>query len=234
MDGLRPNWHFINRLMVLLTIGVVVGASSIPGFGDARFSSMNTLNANHSILLTHDQVAQSKEILNGHSDRRLKRGNLKFSTLNKLVKDRLPQKYKEQSKNITETIFKESRKADLDPLYIVAIIQTESTFNPDSIGIHKEVGLMQLRETTAQWINKKLNLNLDHIDLRDPVTNIIVGAAYLGYLRDKFKSSGYHYTAAYNMGSTSVLRLIASNKEPRIYPNKVKKHFKQAYKSLSI
>ena len=236
MDGLRPNWHFINRLMVIVTIGVVVGTSSTPGFSHARFAGVKSVNSNHSILLTNDQEQQSREILAGQAEKNLNRSNLSFSAVHHLVKDRLPAKYKEQSKEITKAIFKESRKANLDPMFVVAIIETESTFDPDSVGIFNEIGLMQLRECTAKWIVKKLNLNLKldtEVDLQDPVTNIIVGAAYMGYLKNRFKNSGYHYTAAYNMGTTSVLRLIASNKEPRIYPNKVKKHYKEAYDSLS-
>lgn len=233
---MRPNWHFINRLMVILTIGVVVGTSSTPGFSHARFTGLKSVKSNHSILLTLDQEQQSREILNGHAEKNLERSNLSFSAVHNLVKDRLPAKYKEQSKEITKAIFKESRKANLDPMFVVAVIETESTFDPDSIGIYNEIGLMQLRECTARWIAKKLKLNIQletEADLQAPVTNIIVGAAYMGYLRDRFKNSGYHYTAAYNMGTTSVLRLIASNKEPRIYPNKVKKHYKEAYESLS-
>ncbi|MCW5696736.1 MAG: transglycosylase SLT domain-containing protein [Bauldia sp.] len=58
----------------------------------------------------------------------------------------------------------------------LAVIQNESSFNPAATGAVGEVGLMQLRLTTAQQMGYRGTVQ----QLYDPATNIAYGMAYLG------------------------------------------------------
>jgi soluble lytic murein transglycosylase-like protein len=70
----------------------------------------------------------------------------------------LPRKFKPRATAVTSMIIKESAKHDFDPVLVLAIIKTESSFNPLAIGGVGEIGLMQIRPETAEWIAKKKDL----------------------------------------------------------------------------
>ncbi|MBT3586184.1 MAG: lytic transglycosylase domain-containing protein [Halobacteriovoraceae bacterium] len=130
------------------------------------------------------------------------------------------------SPKVAQTIIEESYRYGFDPYFLVAVIDGESTFNPRTVGRFGEIGLMQIKPSTAAWIAKKLDLNFNgRSDLFDPVTNIRIGAAYLNYLRKKFKSRGALYIAAYNMGPRNVHRAVSKNIIPKDYPRHVMKRY---------
>lgn len=143
------------------------------------------------------------------------------------VKKNLPQKHKYAAHSITSTIMLQANKYKLDPYIITAVIAGESSFNPHAIGSLGEVGLMQLRENTAKWICMKMGLAWHgKKSLKDPMTNIRIGTAYLSYLHDRLGSrGGYLYLAAYNMGFVSVSRNLAKNVHPKKYSIHVMKRY---------
>jgi len=150
----------------------------------------------------------------------------------RLVERRLPKKYRAQSDLVARTIIQEAKRNNLDPLFLMAVIQTESGFNPEVRGRHGEIGLMQILPKTSLWLAKRFHLQ-GEIDLTRPEINIKLGAAYLAKLRKRFHHVGNRYIAAFNMGSKNVHRLLASQVEPRIYPDKVLHHYKKIYSQIS-
>jgi soluble lytic murein transglycosylase-like protein len=129
-------------------------------------------------------------------------------------------------RRISNIIIAESLKYDFDPFFVVAVILNESSFNPRARGQFGEIGLMQIKPSSAAWIAKKYQIPWKGAEsLVDPVENIRIGSAYLDYLRVKFKKSGHLYLAAYNMGSLNVRRLLKKNKIPKIYSDAVKKRY---------
>lgn len=138
------------------------------------------------------------------------------------VKNNLPVKFKARAHAVTATIMGEAAKHKLDPFILTAVIAGESSFNPEAIGPVGEVGLMQIRPSTALWITKKLNLPwYGEKTLKDPLKNIRIGAAYLSYLHQRLGSEGFLYLAAYNMGLENVLRLKSKKVHPKIYSTHV-------------
>ena len=139
------------------------------------------------------------------------------------IKTRLPQKHKRFAYSIARTITEQSADYKLDPLIVTAVIAGESSFNPDAVGPMGEIGLMQLRSSTAEWIARTKNLPWPgKKSLKDPLINIQLGMAYLHFLYEKLGNrGGYLYLAAYNMGLGSVQRHLANNVHPRIYSNHV-------------
>ena len=98
--------------------------------------------------------------------------------------------------------------------------------------LHGERGLMQILPTTAAWMARKMGLRAP-FDLRDPATNIKIGAAYLSHLRTMFRKVSVRYVGAYNMGAANVRRLIADDAEPTVYPRKVLGHYREYRSSFS-
>jgi soluble lytic murein transglycosylase len=146
---------------------------------------------------------------------------------------RLRPRWKKQARLISQTILQESEKYGFDPVFLMAVIENESSFNPETIGSFGEIGLMQILPDTGQWIAQKFNLPWKGPQsLKNPVTNIILGSAYLAYLREKFDFHSQLYLAAYNMGSKNVARALAKQVMPREYPTRVMKRYINFYAEL--
>lgn len=89
----------------------------------------------------------------------------------------------------------------LDPYFVCAVIDTESSFDVNANSRVGAQGLMQLMPETADWIAGKLGL--DSYDAYDAETNIAFGCWYLDYLFDNFSSKEV-VLAAYNAGPNKV------------------------------
>lgn len=158
--------------------------------------------------------------------------NLHFK-LYQEVRKQLPAQHRPHAFRITRAILNESSKFNFDPIFVAAIIKTESSYNPLAIGGVGEIGLMQLRPETAKWMAEKANIPYnDHLELKDPVKNIKIGVAYMDYLREKFPAKSYRYIAAYNMGPKNVRRLLAQDKKPKEYPERIYNNYNETYKRL--
>lgn len=153
-----------------------------------------------------------------------------------LVKKYTPKKNKLDSENITKAILEESNKYDIDPIFIASIIKTESSFNPSAIGTSGEIGLMQLMPKTAKYIAHKIKMKKfkGTKTLRDPVSNIKIGVAYINYLREKFDNTAYKYVPAYNMGPGKLTQSIDKSIRPKAYPAKVIKFYESFYKQIYL
>jgi soluble lytic murein transglycosylase-like protein len=147
------------------------------------------------------------------------------------VEKNLSGKNKVHAEEIASSIMKQAFRYHLDPYIIAAVIKGESNFNPRAVGSMGEIGLMQLKEKTAIWISRKMHLKWEgKKSLYNPVRNIELGSAYLGYLNGRLgKSGGYLYLAAYNMGYYSVARNLAKKIHPEIYS----KHIMKKYLTLN-
>ncbi|MBQ7339515.1 MAG: lytic transglycosylase domain-containing protein [Clostridia bacterium] len=145
-----------------------------------------------------------------------------------------------------EIIYKHASTYKLSPTLVVSLINAESSFNSQAISEKGAKGLMQITDSTAEYIAGKLGE--EEYNIFDENTNILFGCYYLRYLLDKFK---VEETAlcAYNAGETKVrewlrnkeysldserLKVIpykeTKNYIERIYKNKVK--YKKLYKNI--
>jgi soluble lytic murein transglycosylase len=150
------------------------------------------------------------------------------------VTRRVPKKWKPKSREIAAAILKESARHELDPLFVMAVISGESSFNPEAVGPVGEIGLMQLRPSTAAWIARKQRVKWQgEKTLTSPTRNIELGVAYLGWLRTHFRQHGQLYLAAYNMGATSVKRALDKKIWPKDYPRHVMKRYLALYRDFN-
>ncbi|HUP46986.1 MAG TPA: lytic transglycosylase domain-containing protein [Thermoanaerobaculia bacterium] len=90
------------------------------------------------------------------------------------------------------------REYRVDPVLIRAVIQVESSFNPNTVSHKGARGLMQLMPATA----KRYGVT----DAHDPAQNIRGGVHYLRDLMVLFREDLVRVLAAYNAGENAVLR----------------------------
>lgn len=146
---------------------------------------------------------------------------------------RLPRLYKNRAHKVAETIINEAHRHSLDPYFVLAVISGESSFNPLAKGPVGELGLMQIRLSTGKWMAELYKADWQgEKTLLDPVKNIKLGVAYLGWLRNKFEGHGQLYLAAYNMGPGSVKKALSKRIYPKDYPIHVMKRYIAFYKEI--
>ena len=122
------------------------------------------------------------------------------------------------SENITPIIMKYAKEYDLNPHIIKAVIEIESSYNPQAYSYAGACGLMQLKPGTAS--------DMGVTDYWNPDQNIKAGAKYLRYMLNKFKDLDIAL-AAYNQGPGTVQR--AGSK----IPNATARHYvKKFYEAL--
>lgn len=141
---------------------------------------------------------------------KLKEGNLRKSD----VKDSLDAKY--------DDIIKEaSRKYNLPPELIKAVIKAESNFNPIAISPKNAMGLMQLIPSTA----KELGVE----DPFDPYQNIMGGSKYLRMMIDRYNGNLFLALSAYNAGPSIVDKTsgIPDIEETKNYVDAVIRFYKE-------
>ena len=150
------------------------------------------------------------------------------------VEKSLQKKWKHMAEPIALTIINESYKHKFDPYFLMAVITNESSFKVLARGHSGEIGLMQIMPQTGKWLAKKFNIKWEgKKTLRNPITNIQLGAAYLASLRNKYKSYGRLYLAAYNMGPGNVKKALRKKVVPRDYTYAVMKHYLSFYENIS-
>jgi hypothetical protein len=93
-------------------------------------------------------------------------------------------------------VLAEAKAFKLDPRLVLAVMATESGFDPNAKSPKNALGLMQLIPDTAARFNVK--------DILDPVENIRGGMAYLRWLLAYYRGDVTLTLAAYNAGEGAV------------------------------
>ena len=126
---------------------------------------------------------------------------------------------------LAKVILKECRKYNLDPLLIVALIYQESSFRSYASSHKSAIGLMQLKQSTAQEIAKKLKWgSFSKKDLLNPIKNVKLGIHYLAKLKKQFLNNKVLFLTAYNNGparTKSLCNMLSKNELKFIYAKKV-------------
>jgi soluble lytic murein transglycosylase len=132
-----------------------------------------------------------------------------------------------------------------DPLFVAAVIRTESRWKPGAESSAHAVGLMQIMPATGEWIAELNGWDYERDMLKDAAYNIRSGCWYLDYLSKKFGGDMTVVLAAYNAGENVVKKWVAQGlfedgvggipyPETRSYVGKVKdayEKYKFLYKS---
>lgn len=229
------------KTITLLGLGILVIA--FQNFTYVDWSSIQLTPINERLRAKH-----AKELLGGKALRersaKAKRGITSFTKpskkeiksnqrLHQLIKANLLKEDLDSTAEIASTMIRESQKSKLDPFFVMAVIKTESGFDPRVVGSHGEIGLMQIKPDTAEWIVEKYDIDVPQVfDLKDPIINIRIGIAYFKYLRESFPKDPMSYIGAYNMGPNNVRKLASRKQNPKEYPTRVLENYIHIYDDL--
>lgn len=109
-------------------------------------------------------------------------------------------------------INKYSKEYNLDPLFVLSVMKTESGFDENAHSHKNAVGLMQITVETGEWAAEQMGLkNFSKEKLFDEEYNIRMGCWYLRKLNDMFDGDLNLMIAAYNAGPTNVNKWLADN-----------------------
>jgi soluble lytic murein transglycosylase-like protein len=144
---------------------------------------------------------------------------------------RIPQLEVEDRRRVARTLVLEAAAARIDPLLVLALIEIESSYDPEALSARGARGLMQLREPTFR--REILRAGLDWADAEDPAVNVQAGIRYLRRLLDAF---GREEVAlmAYNAGPNRILGYLRLGEIPErfhAYPQKVRDEVRRLRRS---
>ena len=110
-------------------------------------------------------------------------------------------------KEYSEYVEKYAQSYNVDENLVYAVIKAESNFNPNAKSSKDAIGLMQLVESTAKDVSKKVDIQLTDDELKEkllePEININLGTKYLSILIDRYQNVEVAVTA-YNAGIGTV------------------------------
>jgi len=110
-------------------------------------------------------------------------------------------------KEYSEYVIKYASQYNVDENLIYAVIKAESNFNPEARSNKNAIGLMQLIESTAKDIARRLDIQVIDEKLENKLKeidfNINLGTKYLAILIERYKNIEIAITA-YNAGIGTV------------------------------
>lgn len=126
--------------------------------------------------------------------------------------------------NYQPLVMQASRRYQVEPALIYAIMETESSFNPFAVSPSGAYGLMQVMQNTAgrdvfeKIYNKSGKPSRNY--LMDPAKNIDAGTAYITILRDRYLRGITHpltleycIITSYNGGSGNLLKAFHKDRQ---------------------
>lgn len=219
------------RINKLYITAIVIGLFHVPSTSYQTILTMPSVDLN-SVFEHQKELVGTKRLPSAFQENKNAEQIVSQLVL-EIVRESLPKDYKNQSEKVAKTIIEEANKYEMDPLFLSSIIKHESGFNPLSIGLVGEIGLMQIRPTTAKWLNDKHKI-VKKVNLKNPVINIKIGAFFLNKLRGKFDNNSRYYMSAYNMGAAKLRQRLKENIKPKEYVGNVMKHYVKYMERLEV
>lgn len=99
---------------------------------------------------------------------------------------------------LAEAIVRESLHQGYDPLFVAAVIKSESAFNASARSNKGAQGLMQIMPATGAWLAKQERLPRGSLTM--PGRNLKLGIKYLKSLEEDYEGNRVFTLVAYNWG----------------------------------
>lgn len=134
---------------------------------------------------------------------------------------------RDEEVKIGQAMWNWSQNLEVSPLWIAALIMTESSFKKGAVSNMGAVGLMQVKPSVAFGIILRQRLSWDALErLSEPETNINLAGYYLWELGRRFGNIETTLTA-YNYGEEQVARWLATGSRlPTDFSDKVKAQYR--------
>lgn len=136
-------------------------------------------------------------------------------------------------KRLARHLYRLCLRYQMDPAFILSVIQAESGFRTNVVSPAGAVGLMQIMPATGRFVAGRHGLptRIGAKDLEDPFLNLSLGVAYLRELRDRYAGQSlYFHLAAYNLGPHRLDELRA---RPDFKPVKTLKYYEDIMRGVN-
>jgi soluble lytic murein transglycosylase-like protein len=140
-----------------------------------------------------------------------------LAKINAILRSHRPDMSDSESWRLSEVIFEESAKRQLDPLIVTALIQVESGFKSAVVSPMGARGMMQIMPDTGKFLAEAVageyGFQLAAFrpeSLDDPVFNLRLGIYYLHDLKKQFQHLTLALTA-YNLGPAGTQNRLENN-----------------------
>lgn len=120
------------------------------------------------------------------------------------------------SEDMQDEIMGIANRNGLDQLTVLALIDVESNYNPDSVSETDDYGLMQINICNHERLSNTLELT----NIMEPLQNVEAGSYMLGLLYQKYQDMNMALMA-YNMGEAGAQRLWNQDVYETSYTKKV-------------
>lgn len=129
----------------------------------------------------------------------------------------------------------ESKKYGYDPLFILALINVESSFHHLSQSNKGALGLMQIMPAVGEDVAGRLNIPWDGSKtLYNPINNVRIGIYILKYLEKRFKNDEIAFLTAYCHGPQKLQNILLNGETvPQNYAKKVLREYKYLKKAYT-
>lgn len=140
---------------------------------------------------------------------------------------------RDETCQLAGVIYEDCNKFGIDPLLILSMIITESSFKRNQLSHKGAVGLMQIKPSIGRVVAQKWGIEWPTPgELGDPVFNVHVGIAFLFELIYKFGEIK-RAVIAYNIGETVTREYVLFRATPpERYYQKVRKTYLQLRKMI--
>jgi len=213
------NYRFqLNIIITLMATGLI--SLSFP----VQVSSANEVHYNYKNALLVKIVLAKKVWVKNHTPKKKRLSAneiLIHAKIKSVITDYKTGLNDNEKDQISKFILKQSKKYGYDPLFLTALIITESSFNHRAKSKVGALGLMQIRLRTGKALATEANMKWrGKHTLYHPENNIALGSYYLSKLIKRF---GDMKTAleAYNHGPTRTARHLRRGKRTKKYSGKV-------------
>ena len=133
----------------------------------------------------------------------------------------------EERWKIADAIESNARRHGYDPLFVQAMVETESMCLPTAKSPMGALGLIQVKPSTARAIAEKVGLTWSGSkSLLDPDFNVNVGLAYLNQLGEQFDDP-HAAIAAYNLGPRRVEKMNGDRVKKSRYVREILHRYEQ-------
>jgi soluble lytic murein transglycosylase len=136
---------------------------------------------------------------------------------------------------LTEVIYSESNKYEYDPMFILAVILTESSFKKGQKSSVGARGLMQVVPFVGKDVAPRAGVNWEgSTTLFEPESNIKLGTLHL-FEQILMFGDVKKAILSYNLGESRLRGLMRTNKPlPASYLNKVMKNYKMLKETYTV
>lgn len=216
---------FIKKQNTLFSVFLALGLSlaSIEGLQDPYMGNLNYIKGMSpfsTALMEQDQrvflkVAQTRTVHEFIEEQRM------FYKIKSIITRYQKEMDTVALNQIPRLIYNESKKNGFDPLFLTALIATESSFDNSAKSNVGALGLMQIKPRTGWAMAREARIQWGgEPTLYQPDTNIALGAFYLSKMVKRFKDMELALEA-YNHGPSQLTKYLRQGKPPYKYSSKV-------------